>query len=505
MNHDEGTLHPFTPNNKRLEANVHPRDWVNPTATGKYNLVVIGAGTAGLVSAAAAAGLGGKVALIERQLMGGDCLNVGCVPSKAIISSALAAAAIRSADSKGIHIDPSTVKIDFPGVMERMRQIRADISPHDSAERFKNLGIDVYFGCARFTTKDRVEVAGQELHFAKAVICTGARASVPAIPGLTSVPYLTNETLFSLIELPRSMAIVGAGPIGVEMAQAFARLGSRVTLIIKENGVLPREDPEAALLVKLALENEGVTIQTGGEELILRPAPNGQIRCSINSQNRDFLVDRLLLAAGRSPNIEDLDLSTAGVDYAPGGIIVNDRLRTTNPRIYAAGDVCSRFKFTHAADFMARTVIRNALFGGRAKASSLIIPWATYTSPEVAHVGPLHQELQKMPIDTYRVDLKTVDRAILEAETNGFVKVHCHKGTGTIVAATIVAKNAGDMISQISQAMTAKTDLGTIARTISPYPTQAEAIRRAGDAYNRTRLTPTVANLMKKWLKFSRR
>ncbi len=503
-----GPLFPKDEHNEKLESNVHPQDWTNPVADGKYNLVVIGAGTAGLVAAAGAAGLGAKVALIERSLLGGDCLNVGCVPSKAIIASAHAAAAVRDAGDFGVNV-PDGVEIDFAAAMERMRRLRAGISPHDSAKRFSELGIDVFFGGGKFSGRDTVEVDGQELKFSKAVIATGARASAPPIPGLDEVDFLTNETLFSLTELPEHIGIVGAGPIGCEMAQTFARFGSKVTLFETMSGVLSREDSDAGGIVQKELERDGVHVLCCGENLVLSNAEDGLTQCDVDAKgtHHTLKVDRLLVAVGRAPNVEGLGLGVAGVEHNRFGVEVNDKLQTANKRIYAAGDICSAFKFTHAADFMARTVIRNALFGGNAKVSSLIIPWCTYTSPEVAHVGLGWQSLEEQAdqIDTYKVEMSGVDRAILESDTDGFVKIHTKKGTDKIVAATIVAKNAGDLISQVSQAMTAGIGLGKIGSTISPYPTQGEAIRRAGDLYAHTRLTPTVANLMKKWLAFARK
>ena len=503
-----GPLFPKDEHNQRLESNVHPPDWKNPVADGKYNLVVIGAGTAGLVAASGAAGLGAKVALIERSLLGGDCLNVGCVPSKAIIASAHAAAAVRDAGDFGVSV-PRGVEVDFPAAMERMRRLRAGISPHDSAERFTELGVDVFLGGGKFSGRDSVEVDGQELRFSRAVIATGARASAPPIPGIDEIDYLTNETLFSLTELPQHIGIVGAGPIGCEMSQTLARLGSRVTLFETMSGVLSREDPDVGAVIQPQLEKDGVHVLCCGENLTLAKAGDGLVRCDVDARGKHYTVevDRLLVAVGRAPNVEDLGLGKAGVEHNRFGVVVNDRLQTANKRIFAAGDICSPFKFTHAADFMARTVIRNALFGGRSKMSSLIIPWCTYTSPEVAHVGESWQTLEEQAdqLDTYKVEMSGVDRAVLEGDTEGFVKIHTKKGSGKIAAATIVARNAGDMISQISQAMTAGTRLGKIGNTISPYPTQGEAIRKAGDLYTRTRLTPTVAGLMKKWLAWHRR
>ncbi|MDF1738555.1 MAG: mercuric reductase [Verrucomicrobiales bacterium] len=500
-------LAPLDEHNLKLESNVAPRDWKNPEPLGRYNLVVIGGGTAGLVAAAGSAGMGAKVALIERQLLGGDCLNVGCVPSKAVIASAHAAAGIRDAEKLGVTVE-GKVKVDFGAAMERMRKLRSDIAPHDSAQRFTELGIDVYLGSASFTGPDTVEVDGKTLSFSKAVIATGARAAAPPIDGLDEVEYLTNETLFSLTELPPRLGVVGAGPIGCEMAQAFARLGSKVTLFTSPSGILPKEAPDAGTIIGKHLLHDGVKIRDYGSDLLLKPEANGVIHCSDKRDSGDHPVevDKLLIAVGRAPNVNGMGLEAAGVAFGKSGVEVNDYLQTTNKRIYAAGDVCSRFQFTHAADFMARTVIRNALFKGRSKMSDLVIPWATYTSPEVAHVGPTWRELEdrKHELDHFTVDMGSVDRAILEGDTDGFVRIFVKKGSDKIVAASIVAKNAGDLISQVSQAMTAGVGLGSIAGTISPYPTQGEAIRKAGDLYNRTKLTPLVAKLFKKWLEWTR-
>ncbi|HUZ07425.1 MAG TPA: mercuric reductase, partial [Candidatus Paceibacterota bacterium] len=382
----EPPVQPWDAHNQKLVSNVHPQDWKNPTPAPRYNLVVIGGGTAGLVSAVGAAGLGAKVALIEKHFMGGDCLNVGCVPSKAIIRGARAAAAVRAAGELGVNVPPG-VTADFGKVMERMRRLRADISPHDSARRFTELGVDVFLGAGKFTGPDTIEVGGQKLRFVKAVIATGARAAAPPIPGLKDVPYLTNETLFSLTELPKRFGVIGAGPIGCEMAQSFARLGAEVFLVRAEAGVLPREDRDAAAILETAMVRDGVKFLERGKELKLAKDANGiRLQVSSTTDGYDVLVDQLLVAVGRAPNVEGLGLETVGVEFDKKGVKVNDRLQTANPRIYACGDICSAFQFTHTADFQARIVIQNALFMGRAKTSSLIIPWATYTSPEIAHV-----------------------------------------------------------------------------------------------------------------------
>jgi pyruvate/2-oxoglutarate dehydrogenase complex dihydrolipoamide dehydrogenase (E3) component len=504
---EKNIISPWDDHNQLLVSLVHPSDWQNPKPASRYNLVVIGAGTAGLVCAAGAAGLGAKVALIERHLMGGDCLNVGCVPSKALIRAARVAATVRNAGAFGVHV-PDGVRIDFGQAMERMRRLRASIAPNDSVRRFTDLGVDVFIGDGRFVDAHTVEVAGERLSFKKAVIATGARAMTPPIQGLETVSWLTNETVFSLTELPRRLAVIGTGPIGCELAQCFARLGSEVFLVESGHGILPREDFDASAIILASMRKDGVHLLCCGKELKLARADGGKIRLSVEAHGKgyDEVVDQLLVAVGRAPNVENLGLENAGVAYTRKGVEVNDRLQTTRSHIYAAGDICSSFQFTHAADFMARIVIRNALFFGRAKASTLTIPWCTYTEPEIAHVGLYEKQAQEqgINIDTFTRPLSEVDRAILEGQTNGFVRVHVRKGTDKILGATIVAANAGDMISEITLAMNHNLGLGQIANTIHPYPTQAEAIRQIGDAYNRTRLTPFAKSLFSRFMAWRR-
>ncbi len=500
-------LEPYDEFNQTLAKNVHPEDWKNPTPRGRYNLVVIGAGTAGLVTAVGAAGMGAKVALIERELMGGDCLNVGCVPSKGIISAARVAATLGKAGELGVKI-PEGAGVDFPFVMERMRRLRSEISHHDSAERFQKLGVDIFIGQGSFSGADTVDVEGQTLRFKRAVICSGARAADLPIPGLKEAGVLTNETIFSLTELPKRLVVIGAGPIGSEMAQTFARFGSKVTLIEKAKHILSREETDAAVLVQEEMIRDGVEIRLQTETLSLAADGNEKVvRVCADGAEEEIRADQVLVGIGRQPNVEGLDLEKVGVDYDQrAGVAVNDRLQTSNKKIYAAGDICSRFKFTHAADFMARIVIGNALFMGRSKASDLTIPWCTYTSPELAHVGLTSRDAEKqgIEIDTFTQEMSQVDRAILDGEPNGFVKIHVKKGTDQIVGSTIVAENAGDMIGSLSIAMTNRIGLGKIAKSIHPYPTQAEAIRKAGDFYNRTRLTPRIKSLFEKWLAWTR-
>ena len=504
----ESTLiSPWDKHNEELVSLVHPSDWTNPKPAARYDLVVIGGGTAGLVTAAGAAGLGAKVALIERHLLGGDCLNVGCVPSKGIIGSARRAAAVRDAEALGIS-GPAAKTPDFGQVMERMRRLRAAIAPNDSAQRFRDLGVDVFLGQGRFVDAKSIAVDGETLRFKRAVVATGARASAPPIAGLDTVPYLTNETLFSLTERPQRLGIIGAGPIGCEMAQAFARLGSEVFLVEATHGILPREDRDGADIVRDALQKDGVRLLCCGKELTLSSADRGRVRLRVEShgQGYDEVVDKLLVAAGRAPNVEGLDLENAGVAFNKKGVQVDDRLRTTHPKIFPAGAICSPSQFTHAADFMARIVIQNALFFGRAKVSALTIPWCTYTEPEIAHVGLYEKQAEEkgMTIDTFTQEFREVDRSILEGETDGFVRVHVRQGTDVIVGATIVGAGAGNLISEITLAMTHGLGLKKIAATIHPYPTQAEAIRRVGDQYNRTRLTPRTKALLSTMIKWQR-
>jgi len=502
---DIPSVAPWDEHNQTWVSYVHPADWENPIPSGRYNLLVIGAGPAGLVTAIGAAGLGAKVALVEKHLMGGDCLNVGCVPSKALISAAKAVAAVRDAHEFGVEV-PEGVNVDFARVMERLRKTRADISHHDSAARLTDLGIDVFIGSGQFCGPKSFEIGGQTIDFSKACIATGARAAAPPIRGLEDVEYLTNENIFTLTELPPRIAFVGAGPIGCELSQAFRRFGSKVTLVESNRGLLPKEDRDAAEIVRQSLLRDGINIRGGVRDLQVRETEDG-IHLSVDAGDESWetTVEELVVAVGRAPNVETLGLDAAGVEYSKHGIRVNDRLQSSNPHIFAAGDVASKYQFTHAADFMARIVIGNALFFGRSKASALTIPWSTYSEPELAHFGRTLQELKDegAQFQTFTVQMSEVDRAILDGEDDGFVRVHADK-KGRILGATIVAAHAGDMIAEFSLAMTNGLTLGNIAKTIHPYPTQAEAVRKVGDLYNRTRLTPFVKRVMKTILAWRR-
>lgn len=504
---------PDDAHNRALLANVHPADWVNPTPpSGRYHLVVIGAGTAGLVAAAGAAGLGARVALVERHLMGGDCLNVGCVPSKGVIRGARAVHAARSGERFGAPV--ATGAADFAAAMERMRRLRAQISRVDGAPRFAGLGIDVYLGEGRFTGRHTVEVGGATLRFRKALVATGGRASIPPVPGLAEARPLTNETLFSLTTLPPRLAVVGGGPIGCEMAQAFARYGSEVTVFDVLPQILPREDRDAADVVAAAMARDGVRFELGisltrvetanGEHTIHFERGEGR---PAGERAASLTVDAILVSAGRRPNIEGLGLDAAGIQTTPKGVVVDDFLRTTNPDVFAAGDVASPYQFTHAADALSRIVIQNAFFAPlpflRKRSSALVIPWATYTSPEIAHVGMYEQEARAkgIAVDTLTLPLHEVDRALLDGEDEGFLRIHLEKGKDRILGATLVAEHAGDLLGELCLATTAGIGLGTIAGVIHPYPTQGEVVKKAADAWRRTRLTPGVKSLFARWFR----
>ncbi|MGQ0557070.1 MAG: mercuric reductase [Nitrospiraceae bacterium] len=514
--HDQSLILPNDEHNQQLVANVHPSDWVNPEPASRYNIVVVGAGTAGLITAVVAASLGAKVALIEKHLMGGDCLNVGCVPSKGVIRAARAWADLRKGTEYGIHI-PVGVKYDFGAVMARVRKLRARISHNDSVHRYTKLGVDVYIGSGRFTGSDTIQVEGPAGHrtltFAKAAICTGARAATLPTPGLKEAGYLTNETVFSLTELPPRIGVIGAGPIGCELAQSFARFGSQVYLIEAGHGIMPNEDRDAADIVEQQMLRDGVTLLCCGKELTVNKTDNGkQLTVESHDRRHDVIVDEILVGVGRTPNVEKIGLEAAGVLYDKNGVKVDARLRTSNPNIYSAGDVCSRYKFTHAADAMAQIVIQNALFPhplnlGYANVDTLVMPWCTFTEPEIAHVGMYERDAKEkgIEVETYTYKLNEVDRAILDGEEDGFARVHIKKGTDKILGATIVAAHAGDMISEFSVAMKAGAGAKTIAGTIHPYPTQAEVNKKVVNLWRKAHFTQSTKNILTKLFAWMRR
>jgi pyruvate/2-oxoglutarate dehydrogenase complex dihydrolipoamide dehydrogenase (E3) component len=483
-------------------ANTCPSGWRNPTPRGSYRLLVIGAGPAGLMAARSAAALGASVALIEGYQLGGNCINIGCIPSKTIIRSAVLYAEMRDAESFGVRPPPRVV-IDFSAVMARMRRIRERLSRVDTPARLADAGIDLYFGRAGFVGRDAVEVGDIRLRFDKALIATGSRALLPKIQGLTEAGYLTNESVFELQTLPASLLVVGGGPLGCELAQAFARFGARTLISHREPLFLPTEERDAAQMVSDALARDGVEIHLNSQVVSVRQE-GGRKHVELVSQGEvaTTVVDEILTGIGRLSAVLGLGLETAGVEYDPvAGIAVNNFLCTTNPRIYAAGDVCLEHRFTNTAEASARIVVRNALSFGRQRLSALTVPWCTYTDPQVAHVGMYVRQAreQRISVTTFTVPMHDVDRAVADGEEEGFVRIHVRDGTDQILGATIVGRGAGEMINIVSLAMVTGIGLRRLATVIHAYPTQGEAIRQAAEACAREHASRLLAWLERKW------
>ena len=493
----------LSPEDAERLGNVSPVGWRSPKPLPIYHLLVIGAGPAGLVAARAAAALGAHVALIERHQIGGDCLNDGCIPSKSLIRTGRLLADMRNAVNFGA-LPPVELRFDFRAAMLRMRRITARISRSDSAMNLARDGIHLFFGTARFTGADTVDVDGVSFRFKKALIATGSRSMLPDIPGLTEAGFLTNETVFDLQVQPKSLLVIGGGPIGCELAQVFARFGSRTLISHSEPLFLPQEERDAAQMVSDALARDGVEIHLNSTATKVWMDGGQKVVELVNDGNTATTrVDAILTGIGRVPAVQGLNLEAAGVAYdAEAGVHVDDFLRTSNPRIFAAGDVCLAHQFTNTAAASARIVVRNALFLGRQRMSSLTIPWCTYTDPEVAHVGTYVKEARqrRIPVKTFTIPMHDVDRAIADGEEDGFVKIHVSEGSDNILGATIVARHAGEMINSISLAMVAGIGLRKLATVVQAYPTQGAAIRQAADAYVRTRLTPVIFERARRWL-----
>ena len=463
------------------------------SAPAAYNVIVLGGGTAGLVTAAAVAGLGGRVALVERDRMGGDCLNTGCVPSKALISSARLADRIRRAGEWGIEAGPP--RVELARVLARVRERRARIAPKDSKARFEALGVEVIEGSARFVSPREVEAAGRRLKAVSFVIATGSRPLVPAIPGLDDGPFLTNENVFELDSRPERLLVLGGGPIGCELGQAFARLGSSVTILQRAAQLLEREDEDVAACLRERLESEGVVIRTSAPVGRVERAAGG-LRIRLETASSAAVEgDAVLVAAGRVPNVEGLDLETAGVAFTKKGITVDSSMRTSQKHIFAAGDVVGGLAFTHAADAHARTIARNILLPAfPAKFDVTAIPWCTFTDPEVARVGLSERDARArgIAIDVFAERIEEVDRAVVEGEEAGFAKVLTAKGTDRILGAAIVAERAGDLIAELVLALKAGVGLAKISGTVHSYPTSGEIVRKLADKQQKSRLTPVA-------------
>ncbi len=464
---------------------LSPADYENPAPAGRYHLVIVGAGPAGLITAIGAAGLGAKVALVERHRMGGDCLNVGCMPSKALLEYS--------------KLHPG----DFDGAFAHLRRVRADIAPHDSVSRYSEAGVDVFLGEASFNAAGNIQVNGTELNARRVAICTGARAAVPPIPGLRESQPHTNESIFDLTGKPASLGILGAGAIGCELALAFARLGVEIHLFELAERILPLEIPAASQAVQAALQDAGVHIHTGnGVSSVHREAQGPYV---ITAGDTTVQTELMLVALGRTPNTDSLQLDNAGVEVDAGGSIQTDsKLRTSNPHVYAAGDCTAALQFTHHADAQARALVQNCLFAPTAKVDGLVVPHCTYTKPEVASVGPSPQQLEAdgVAFDEYEFAFEELDRGRAELHGGGFARVYTSKGTDRILSATIVGHDAGEQIAPLCLLMSNKLGLAAAGKTLFSYPTRSEYLKRLADAYNRSRFTPRVAALFNSWLRF---
>ena len=466
---------------KRL---VFPSEHQNPTPKSRYHLVVVGAGPAGLIASISAAGLGARVALIESRFMGGDCLNVGCVPSKALLEST------------------KSETCSFDEAFEWLREVRSTISEHDSVERYSQAGVDVFLGEANFNESGELMVEGQVLRARRIALCVGAGSMMPPIEGLDSSDVLTNETVFDLRVQPKSLAILGAGPIGCELATVFSRLGSEVHLLDMADRVLPQEHPRAGEVVERALLDLGVNLHLGLEIKKISTSEDGK---RVLTDAGEFVTEEVLIALGRRPNTKALALEGVGVMTDPSGaILVDDRLRTSNKKIYAAGDCVQGSHFTHQADVQARVLVQNSLFLPSASIQKFEIPHCTYTSPEVASIGPSDRKLNHdgVQFDEYEVGFSEVDRARVANQMDGFARVLTRKGSDAILSATIVGKDAGEQIALVSLLMNNKMGLAKAGNAVFSYPTRSEFLRKLSDAYNKTRLTPGIVNLLKRWLKW---
>jgi pyruvate/2-oxoglutarate dehydrogenase complex dihydrolipoamide dehydrogenase (E3) component len=468
----------------------------------KVDIAIIGAGSGGLSVAAGAAQLGARVVLVEKHKMGGDCLNYGCVPSKALIAAGEAALAVRHSGRFGVNgHEPA---IDFAKVNAHVHGVIAAIAPHDSVERFRGLGVDVIEGEGRFVSPRSIMAGGREITARRFVVATGSRAFVPPIPGLQEVPYLTNETVFDLTEAPGHLVVIGGGPIGLELAQAHRRLGCKVT-VLEMFSIMPKDDAEAVAVVRARLEAEGIAIVEKAQiECVARDGNSLRVALTVDGASRVITGTHILIAAGRRPNVAGLGLETAGIEASAKGIEVDARLRTTNSRVFAIGDVAGGYQFTHVAGYHAGIVIRNALFNLPAKVDNRAVPWVTYTDPELAHVGMTLAEARKSDAAARAVtwSFEENDRAQAERETEGFIKAVVGK-KGMVLGATIVGRHAGELILPWVLAVQKRLKVGDMTGIIAPYPTLSEVSKRVAGAWYTPKLfsdrTRKVVRLMQ-WL-----
>ncbi|MEM7223669.1 MAG: FAD-dependent oxidoreductase [Pseudomonadota bacterium] len=449
----------------------------------KADICVIGGGSGGLSVAAGAAQMGARTVLIEKGKMGGDCLNAGCVPSKALIAAAHAANVVRTSGKFGVN--GHEPEVDFARVHDHVKGVIATIAPHDSVERFNGLGVNVIQGAARFVSPREVEVDGRRIRARRFVVATGSSAALPPIPGLDQVPHLTNENVFDLTERPEHLIVIGGGPIGAELAQAHRRLGARVTLL-EAFKILGKDDPEVTEIARKRLADDGVEMAEGIAIDQVAQRGNGiVVTITEDGAQREIAGSHLLVAAGRKANVEGLGLEAAGIEFSPKGIVVDDRLRTSNKKVFAIGDVAGGYQFTHMAGYHAGIVIRNALFALPAKVNYNAVPWVTYTDPEIAHVGQTEAQARERFGDQVKVvrwSFEENDRAQAERETEGLVKVVLD-AKGRILGASIAGPHAGELIQPWILAIDRKLKIGAMASAIAPYPTLGEVNKRAAGSY----------------------
>ena len=471
------------------------------------NLIVIGAGSAGLVTAYIAAAVKSKVTLIEKHKMGGDCLNYGCVPSKALIRSARICADMRHADKFGVN--PSEPGFDFTKIMDRIQSIIKTIEPHDSVERYTSLGVDCIIGEAKILSPHEVEVNGKTLTGRRIVIASGARPFVPPIEGFDQISPLTSDNVWELKTLPKRLAVLGGGPIGCELAQSFARFGSEVTLVEMAPSIMIKDDKQAAKLVHESLERDGVNILTDHKAVKVNNNPTKELICETGEQQVAIEFDEILVAVGRRANTQNFGLEEIGVEINPNGTVKTDeRLRTNIPSILACGDVAGPYQFTHTASHQAWYASVNGLFDRfkTFKVDYSVIPWVTYTEPEVAQVGITEDQAQQqgMDFDTTVYELTGFDRALTESDTEGFVKVITPKGKDKILGATIVAAHAGEMITEFTLAMKHGLGLNKILGTIHPYPTWMEANKFAAGNWKKAHAPQWALKFLEKFHNWQR-
>jgi pyruvate/2-oxoglutarate dehydrogenase complex dihydrolipoamide dehydrogenase (E3) component len=450
------------------------------------DFAVLGAGPAGLAAVRAASRLGLRVTLIERDKLGGNSFNAGTIPSKALIRTAGVLETMHEAEAFGVVHSPSQV-ISFGAVMERMRRIRTRIASYHAADRLRALGVDLVYGAARFVGPNTLVVGDERLLFRKALVATGARARRSNIPGLEAIGYQTSESVFEMTALPKRLAVVGGGPVGCELAQAFCRLGAQVTIIQNQPKFLPLEERDAAELLSRSMARDGVDIRLNTSVVGARMQNGSKTLDTVSDAVKSTITaDEIILSIGRVPNVDGIGLDRASIAFTPDeGITADDCFRTTNADVYAAGDVCASHRFANVAEASACLAVENAFTGKMRRRSELIAPWCTYCDPEIAHIGMQVWQARNdsVPIKTYTVMMQDVDRAITDGQDEGFVKLHVREGTDRILGATIVASRGSEMINEVSVAMSAGIGLRDLARVVHTYPAQSDAIRMAAMAY----------------------